>query len=229
MAGVLLIELEEGQNVMRHNNRVKKMVVYSSSLNIFLFLLFLTYTNFALGAQTNLTIKGHITNIPPDSSKLVHLYSYYGSEFSEDASASVNEQGSFKLEIKGNLQQGLFRIGIDKKYAASIVLSGEKDVSIKADYEKLKEDRITVIDSRENEAYRALLSEWSQMGSKMVNLNIEKSQVSVVDPFYVQKIKDLEDKMRLVIEERNVHLLYIRECYLDTFMEEALVNLSHLP
>ncbi len=36
-------------------------------------------------------------------------------------------------------------------------------------------------------------------------------------------------KMRLVIEERNVHLLYIRESYLDTFMEEALVNLSHLP
>ncbi len=63
----------------------------------------------------------------------------------------------------------------------------------------------------------------------MVSLNIEKSQVSVVDPFYVRRTKDIENKMRLVIEEYNVHLLYIRESYPDTFMEEVLVNLSHVP
>jgi hypothetical protein len=91
---------------------------------------------------------------------------------SEDASASVNEQGNFRLEIKDTLQQGLYKIGLDQTNAASIVLSGEKDVSIKADYGQLKADRITVINLRENEAYRVLLNEWNRMGAKMVGLNI---------------------------------------------------------
>ncbi|MFQ5963978.1 MAG: hypothetical protein ACE5KZ_06820 [Candidatus Scalinduaceae bacterium] len=65
---------------------------------ILLFLLLLTYTNYAVGAKADLTITWNITNIPPNSPNLVHLYSYYGGELSEIASASVNEQGDFKLE-----------------------------------------------------------------------------------------------------------------------------------
>ncbi len=98
---------------MKHNKREKKRVAYSLSLSIFLFLLFLICTNYAVGVQANLAIKGNITNIPPDSSNIIHLYSYYGSELSEIDMASVNEQGDFKLEIKDTLQQGLYKIGID--------------------------------------------------------------------------------------------------------------------
>jgi peroxiredoxin len=214
---------------MRHNRRKNIKAACGLSHGILLFLLFLTYTNFAVGAQTGIIIKGNITNIPTNSPKLVHLYSYYGIELSEDASASVNEQGDFKLEIKDTLQQGLYKIGLDQKNAASIVLSGEKSISIKADYGQLKADRITVTNSRGNEAYRVLLNEWKRLANKMAGLSIEKSQVSVVDPLYVGKTKDIEDKMRLVIEEHNVHLLYIKETYPDTFMAEVLVNLSLVP
>jgi peroxiredoxin len=214
---------------MEHNKREKKRVACSLSLSIFLFLLFLTYTKFAVGAKTDITIKGNITNIPPDSPNLVHLYSYYGSELSEDASVSVDEQGDFKFEIKDKLQQGLYKIGIDKKNAASIVLSGERDIGIKADYGQLKADSITVTNSRENEAYRALLNEWKRLANKMAGLSIEKSRISVVDPFFTSKTKDIENKMRSIVQEHNVHLLYMKESYPDTFMAEVLVNLSLVP
>jgi peroxiredoxin len=192
-------------------------------------LLFFICTNYALGGQKGIIIKGNIANIPPDSSKLVHLYSYYGSELSDIASAPVNEHGDFKLEIKDTLQEGLYKIGLDQTNAADIVLSGEEDIGIKADYGQLKADRITVTNSRENKAYSALLNEWKRLANRMAGLSIEKSHISTVDPFYVRKTKDIEDKMRLVIEEHNVHLLYIKETYPDTFMAEVLVNLSLVP
>ncbi len=143
------------------DKREKKRVACSLSQSILFILLFLTYANSTLCAQTNHTIKGNIANIPSDASNIIHLYSYYGSELSEDASAPINKQGGFKLEIKDTLQQGLYKIGLDQKNAASIVISGEDDISIKADYEQLKTDNMTVANSRENEAYRALLNERS--------------------------------------------------------------------
>ncbi|MFQ5964139.1 MAG: hypothetical protein ACE5KZ_07640, partial [Candidatus Scalinduaceae bacterium] len=94
---------------MRYSKRKKTKVACGLSMSIFLFLLFLTYTNYALGAQTNLIIKGNITNIPPNSPNLVHIYSWYGSELSEIDATSVNKQGDFKLEIKDTLQQGLYK------------------------------------------------------------------------------------------------------------------------
>ncbi len=151
---------------MGHNKREKKRVAYSLSLVIFLFLFFIISTNSAFGAQTNLTIRGNITNIPPDSSKLVNLYSYYGIELSDIVSASVNKQGDFKFEMKNMLPQGLYKIGTDQTNAASIVISGKEGISIKADYGQLKADNITVINSRENEAYRVLLHEWNRMAGK---------------------------------------------------------------
>ena len=214
---------------MRHNKTKKVKVSCGLSLGFILFLLFFSYTGHTAEVQTGIIIEGNITNIPPDSPNLVHLYSYYGNELSEDASASVNEQGDFKLEIRDTLQQGLYKIGIDQTNAASIVLSGEKDVSIKADYGQLKMEGITVTNSRENEAYRVLLNEWKRLANKMAGLSIEKSQVSTVDPFYVRKMKAIEDKMSLIMQEHNVHLLYIKETYPDTFVAEVLVNLSLVP
>lgn len=214
---------------MKHNKRKKIKMAYGLSHGILLILLFLTYTNYALGVQTNLTIQGNITNAPSDSHKIIHLYSYYGSELSEIASVSINEQGDFKLEVKGSLQEGLYKIGIDQTNAANIVLSEENEITIKADYGQLRADRITVTNSRENEAYRVLLNEWNRMGSKMVSLNIEKSRISTVDPFFTRKTKDIDDKMRLIVEEHNVNLLSIKETYPDTFMADVLVSLSLIP
>ena len=202
---------------------------YGLSLSIILVLLFFSYTGHTAESQTGITIEGNITNIPSGSSNIIHLYSYYGSDLSEYASASMNEQGGFRLEIKDTLQQGLYKIGLDQTNAATIVLSGEENIDIKADYGQLKADRITVTNSRENEAYRALLNEWKRLANKMAGLSIEKSQISTVDPFYVRKAKDIENKMRSIIEEHNVHLLYIKESYPDTFMAEVMVNLSLVP
>ncbi len=224
-----MIEANERRNVMRHNKKEKIKVACGLSRGILLILLFLTYTGHTAEAQTGIIIKGNITNIPPDASNIIYLYSYYGSDLSEEASASVNEQGDFKFEIKDTVQQGLYKIGLDQTNAASIILSGEEEVSVKADYGQLKADRITVTNSRENEAYRALLNEWKRLANKMAGLSIEKSRISVVNPFYVQKTKDIDNRMRSIIHEHNVHLLYIKETYQDTFMAEVLINLSLLP
>jgi len=213
------------QIIMKRNKMASIKIACALGLGLLSFI----YTSYAVGASTNLTIKGNITNIPTDSPNLVHLYSYYGSELSEDASAPVNEQGDFKLEIKDTLQQGLYKIGLDQTNAVNIVLSGEKDIGIKADYGQLKTGRITVTNSRENKAYSVLLNEWKQLATKMAGLNIKKSQISTVDPFFTRKTKDIENKMRLIIEEHNVNLLYIKETYPDTFMSEVLVNLSLIP
>jgi peroxiredoxin len=148
---------------------------------------------------------------------------------SEYASASVNEQGGFKFEIKDTLPQGLYKIGLDQTNAVSIVLSGEKDVSIMVDYGQLKADNITDTNSGENEAYRALLDEWNCMAGKMVSLNIKKTQISTVDPFYTRKVKAIEEKVRLISQEHNVHLLYIKDTHPDSFMAEVLVSLSLIP
>ncbi len=204
--------------------REKKRVACSLSQSILFILLFLTYANSTLCAQTNHTIKGNIANIPSDASNIIHIYSYYGGELSEQASTPVNKQGDFKLEIKDTLQQGLYKIGVDKKNAASIVLSGEKNVKIKADFGQLKADNITVTNSRENEAYRALLNEWNSVSGKMVSLNIERSQISTVDPSFTRKTKAIDEKVRLVFREYNVNLMFIKETYPDTFTADVLVH-----
>ena len=214
---------------MKKTGRNNVKVACGLSLGLLLFLISFIHINYALGEQTNLTIKGNIVNIPSASHNLVHIYSWYGSELSEEASAPVNEHGDFKLEIRDKLSQELYKIGLDQTNAASIVLSGEKDISIKADYEELKADRITVTDSRENEAYRALLNEWKRLSEKITDLSFENSRISVVDPFYVQKTKGIENRMRLVMQGHNVNLLYAKERYQGTFMSEVLVNLSLMP
>ncbi|MCP4254067.1 MAG: redoxin domain-containing protein [Candidatus Scalindua sp.] len=192
-------------------------------------MLFLTYPNGETWALPSLTIQGTIANIQPDSPRLVHLYSFYGSDLSEEASAPVNEQGDFELEIKDTLPAGIYKIGTDKENAASIVISGAEDLGIKADYGQLKTDNISVTNSRENEAYRVLLNEWNRIGNKMLSLNIEKSQISTVDPFFTRRTKAIEEKMRLVIDEHNVNLLTIKEAWPGTFMSEVLVSLSLIP
>jgi peroxiredoxin len=144
-------------------------------------------------------------------------------------STTVNPQGNFMFELNDTLQQGVYKIGLDQKNAASIVLSGEEEITIKADYGQLKADKITVTNSKENEAYRFLLNEWNRMAGRMVVLNIEKSQISTVDPLYIRKTKDIDNKVRLVLQEHNVNLLYLKETYPDTFMSEVLVSLSLLP
>ncbi len=192
-------------------------------------LLFFTYPNGETWALPSLTIQGTIANIQPDSPRLVHLYSFYGSDLSEEASAPVNEQGDFELEIKDTLPAGIYKIGTDKENAASIVVSGAEDLGIKADYGQLKVDNLTVTNSRENEAYRVLLNEWNRIGNKMLSLNIEKSQISTVDPFFIRRTKAIEEKMRLVIDEHNVNLLTIKETWPGTFMSEVLVSLSLIP
>ena len=209
--------------------KLNKMIRLKVACALGLGLLSFMFTNYALGVQTNLTIKGNITNIPTDSSKLVHLYSYYGSELSEIASTSVNEQGDFKLEIKYTLQQGLYKIGLNKTNAASLVVSREEEIGIKADYVQLKSDNIAVTNSRENGAYRTLLNEWNRMAGKMVSLNIEKAQISTVDPFFTRKTTAIEEKVRLIFQEHNVNLMIIKDIHKDTFTADVLVNLSLIP
>ena len=177
----------------------------------------------------SITIKGTITNILPASSNLIHLYSYYGKELSRVDSTTVNPQGNFIFELNHILQHGVYKIGLDQKNAASIVLSGEEEITIKADYGQLKADKITVTNSKENEAYRVLLNEWNRMAGMMVSLNIEKSQISTVDPLYIRKTKDIDNKVRLLLQEHNVHLLHLKETYPETFAAEVLINLSLIP
>ncbi|NOG83454.1 MAG: TlpA family protein disulfide reductase [Planctomycetes bacterium] len=208
---------------------IKSKTTFFTSLSVFFILIFLTSPNDTTGSQPILTIEGTVTNIPPSLPNSIYLYSYYGNELTEEASSPVNEQGVFRFEMKSILPQGLYKIGLDQTNAASLVISGEEFISVKADYGELKNDTIAVTNSRENEAYRVLLDEWKRMGSKMVRLTVEKSQISTVDPFFVRKTETIEDNVRLIMQEHNVNLLSIKETYPGTFMSDVLVGLSRIP
>ena len=208
---------------------IQKKTTFCSCLSVLFVSFFLTCSDYAAGAQPNFTIEGTIGNIPPKTSNRIYLYSSYGNDLSEEASASVNEEGDFTFEITNMLPQGLYKIGLDQTNAASLVMRGEEGISIRADYGQLKADNITVTNSRENEAYRALLSEWNRMAGKMVSLNSEKSQISAVDPFFTRKTKFIEEKVRLIFQEHNVNLMLIKESYPDTFMADVLISLSLIP
>ena len=195
---------------------------------IFFILFFVCINNFAW-AQKNSILKGTITNIPVETTKSINLYSYFGDELSVHASASVNKQGGFSFELNETLKQGMYKIGFDPLNSANILLAGEEGIAINADYRKLKDNKILVKNSKENEAYNVLKNECNQLSNEIVSLNIEKSQISTVDPFFVRKTKNLEDKIRMLLEEHNVNLLFMKENFPGTFMADVLISLSLFP
>ncbi|MCP4265636.1 MAG: redoxin domain-containing protein [Candidatus Brocadiaceae bacterium] len=199
-----------------------------SSILIFIILSFVCFNNTAW-AQKNHILSGTITNIPIGTSKLVYLYLYFGDELSVFTSASIDKQGGFSIELDETLKQGMYKIGFDHVNSANIVLTGEEEIVINADYQKLKDDKILVTNSKENEAYNILINECKQLSGKIVSLNIEKSQISTIDPHFVRKTKILEDKISMLIEGHNVNLLFMKENYPGTFMAEVLISLSFLP
>jgi peroxiredoxin len=216
--------------IMGSHNKVKiAYVIFCLSPGIILFILFFVCVNNTAWAQKKPILKGTITNIPVESTKLIHLYSYFGDGLSEFTSASVNKQGGFAFELKELLKHGLYKIGFDPINSATIVLTREEGIAINADYGQLKDDKILVTNSKENEAYNVLVNECNQLSNKIVLLNIEKSQISTVDPFFVRKTTILEDKISMLLEEHNVNLLLMKENYTGTFMAEVLISLSFLP
>ncbi len=203
---------------------------------LFVFFLSISTNTYVVGKEVTLnveaeeciTIKGTITNIPPDLSNDINLYNFYGKELSKVDSTLVNEQGEFVFKLKDILQQGLYKIGLDKKNAATIVLSENSDMIIKADYRLLKADKIVVVNSRENSAYRKLLRVWNRMQKKMAKIRELKNKISSKDPFIIQKTNVIDGNIRRLIQEYNVDLLLIKANYPKTFTSEILINLSLL-
>ena len=116
--------------------RNKKEITYKSfrfkSEAFILFQLLLTYTNYALGAQTNPTIKGNTANIPPvftqscPSIYLVRQCTVRG------GTALVYENGDFRFKIRNKLQEELYKIGSDQTNAAdSALLNGWRRLASK--------------------------------------------------------------------------------------------------
>lgn len=176
-----------------------------------------------------ITIQGIITNIPPDSSDDIHLYAFYGKELSKIESTLVNEHGEFVFKLNDTLKQGLYKIGLDKINSATIVLSETSDIIIKADYRLLQADKIIVVNSRENNAYRKLLIVWNLLQKKMVKIDALKKNFSHKDPSIIQKRDVIDENIRRLVQEYNVDLLTIRANYPETFTSEVVINLSLLP
>ena len=63
----------------------------------------------------------------------------------------------------------------------------------------------------------------------MRRLDYMKKMISTVDPFFVRKIKAIEDKITLHIQENNEQLILIKESYPYTFASEVLVSLYLWP
>ena len=180
-------------------------------------------------SEESITIKGIITHIPPDSSNTIHLYTFYGKELCKIESTLVNEQGEFVFKLKDTLNQGLYKIGLDKKNSATIVLSETSDMIMKADYRLLHADKIIVENSGENNAYRKLLNVWNQMQKKMVKIDELKNRISDKDPFLIQKRNVIDENIRRLTQDYNVNLLTIQAHYPKTFTSEVLINLSLCP
>jgi len=181
-------------------------------------------------AKANRTIKGTFAGVPQGSSGKIYLYSYYGSELTEIDSVPLNEKGGFEFKLTHPLQTGLYKLGFDLENASSIVISSsEKNIMVEAAFEDLKADNITVDNSRENDAYRLFFDEQTRFAGEMNALKTERDQISPVDPFFVRKTKEMDNKTGLLIEEYNRRLDKIKASYPDTFTAGVLVKLSMIP
>ncbi|MDR4498765.1 MAG: redoxin domain-containing protein [Candidatus Scalindua sp.] len=206
-------------------------------VGLFIFFLVTSTNTYAVDKEVSLdaeseeclTIKGIITHVPPDSSSDIHLYTFYGKELSKIESTRVNDRGEFVFKLMDTPKQGLYKIGLDKQNSATIVLSQTGDLLIKADYRLLQADKIIVVNSRENNAYRKLLKVWNQMQKKMVKIDYLKNSLSHKDPFIMQKRNVIDENIRRLIQDYNVDLLTIKGDYPKTFTSEVLINLSFLP
>ena len=144
-------------------------------------------------------------------------------------STSLNKQGGFVFKLKDTLKQGLYKIGLDKQNAATIILGKETDIYVTSDYGLLKSNVLYVANSPENEAYKKLLSLCNRMQKKMIKINDLKNKISKNDPFIKQKINVIDENIRGFIQDYNVDLFTIQANYPETFTSEALIKLSLLP
>ncbi len=168
--------------------------------------------------------------MPQDSAEKVYLFFHYGSDLEEIDSAQVNEKGGFKFQLPHTLQQGLYKIGFGLETLALIILSyNEKNIIIKTDFEGLKAGYITVINSRENDAYGVLKKELIWFANSVSKLKFMKNQISPVDHFFRKKGKDIDNKVKLLIQEFNRQLSYIKEGCPNTFTAEVLTMLLKIP
>ncbi len=89
-----------------NKKKIFKVNFRFSSILIFIILSFVCFNNTAW-AQKNHILKGTITDIPVETSKLVYLYLYFGDELSVFTSASIDKQGGFSIELDETLKQGM--------------------------------------------------------------------------------------------------------------------------
>ena len=211
---------------MKIINKIKG--VFSINLVIISFLLHCV--NLDAATQTHNTVEGTIINIPSDSTGNINLYSYYGSKLSLIETAPLYEKGNFKFRLSKTLQTGLYNLGFEPVNSATIVLSNnEKEVTLKADFRDLQVDKVTVNNSWENDADKAVREEVIRFNGRFGNLNSLELQISPVDPFSTRKVQEIKNKKILLIKEHNNHLTLIKESYPETFVADVLINLSLIP
>lgn len=93
----------------------------------------------------------------------------------------------------------------------------------------LKDNNLHIINLREGDAHDALRNEMKEYVSRMGDLNARRARLSPVDRHFVQKKKDIDDEIDLLIQEHNVQLFIIRESYPGTFTSDVLVSLYLVP
>ncbi len=206
-----------------------KLVINFSLRFLFFFFLFMCI-NCVLLAQASINIKGTIKNILFDIPTTIYLFSFYGTKLFEVDSVSLDRNGSFTFKPHRPHRKGLYKLGFDKEHSATIVLSNdENNIIIESYYEQLKADDILVVNSKENESYRAFLNVHNRHVDEMDKFDLMKLDISNVDTFFMHKTEAIDNKLILLISKYNKQLLHLKENFPDTFATDVLVSLCLSP
>lgn len=193
----------------------------------------LLLTIFHLNAQVNNRIR--INGIPKNSStKKLIITRYNADNFEIIHSKNILTDSSLTLEIPNIYPIGLFQIYIEDKTdkvtnKAEFIFNSKENIDIEANYFELKNGGINIKNSKENEAYAALLKVKEDYEPLLNELFELRNKISILDSNYKKQCTKIEldaEKTQLYFDNQ---LTQITLKYPETYTAKCLVPISLIP
>ena len=196
---------------------------------ISILLLFFTHLN----AQVNNIIR--VNGIPKNTSnKKLIITRYYADNFEVINSKNIGEDTSITIEIPSNYPTGLFQIYIEDKTdkvnnQAEFIFNNKELIQLDANYYELKNGSIGIRNSKENEAYYALLKVKEEYEPILNDLYEQRNKIAIIDSNYKKKCTKIEleaEKVQLYFDNQ---LTQVTLKYPETYTAKYLIPITLIP
>ncbi len=197
----------------------------------YLIILFtITISSNILSAKTKVVLSGNITNLSNGKNINAYIYRYRGNQFYLIDSISIDAKGDFKYTINDIIEPGLFKIRLPNRSSRQFILSEtEKELAFSsASYLDWKQGKTVIHDSKENKAYRHLLSTLSNYNNAITTIH-KSFSTSSIDSFYRSSIIAYEKSMDEQSHLLNKALDKIKAEYSETFVAKSIVDIYKEP